>query len=118
MSVLEMHTVEVVDGSNIQNSDRVVLGILNNVANLAGFGAGNPVTTAVSFPTLTPLPPNYSVKITPSQACLVSVTNKTWNGFNVTLTSAKRRHVGGRNVRRDGHRLDFGYTKLRPSLLP
>ena len=63
-----------------------MLGILNNVANLAGFGAGNPVTTAVSFPTLTPLPPNYSVKITPSQACLVSVTNKTWNGFNVTLT--------------------------------
>ena len=44
------------------------------------------MTTAVSFPTLTPLPPNYSVKITPSQACLVSVTNKTWNGFNVTLT--------------------------------
>ena len=38
MSALEMHTVEVVDGSNIQNSDRVVLGILNNVANLAGFG--------------------------------------------------------------------------------
>jgi hypothetical protein len=64
-----------------------------NVANASG-GTGAAVTTAVSFtdqfgnPTL---PGDagqgrYTVTVTPSQACFVSVTGKTSSGFNVVLT--------------------------------
>jgi hypothetical protein len=58
---LEIHTIENIDGGLVQNSDRIVLGILNNFAKLVGGSAGAAVTTAVSFSPLTSLPPSYAV---------------------------------------------------------
>jgi len=83
---IEIHTVEVIDGSDIRNFDRVVLAVLNAVPNAASSGGG-PVSTAVAFP-FYQFPAGYSVKVTPSQACMTSVTAKTSNGFNVVLTPA------------------------------
>jgi hypothetical protein len=82
-----IHTVEVVDGSVTQWSDRVILGIQLAVANAAGSGSGASVTTTVTFPSATGgLPPNFAVLVSPNQACAWSVTNKTWQGFDVVLT--------------------------------
>lgn len=81
----DIHTVEVVDGSNNTFPDKVVVAILSGVANLAGGGAGTAVTTAVAFVNQE-LPPTYNVQVTPNQAAMASVTAKTANGFNVTLT--------------------------------
>lgn len=66
---------------------------LPNVANAAGSGAGAAVTTAITV-TAPPQGPgnglpangNYTVAVTPSQACFVSITGKTTTGFNVVLT--------------------------------
>jgi hypothetical protein len=79
----DMHTVEVPDGSNINDYSKVILGSQLGIANAAGGTAGASVTTAVTFGGL---PPTYMVHVTPSQACFVSVTNKTAFGFNVVLT--------------------------------
>lgn len=78
-----VHTVEVPDGGIINNFDRVIIGGQIGIANAAGGGAGESVTAAVTFPSL---PPNYAVLVSPSQACAWSITDKTWTGFNVTLT--------------------------------
>jgi hypothetical protein len=56
-----------------------------DVANAAGSGNGVAVTTPISFPNQAPAP-DYSVHVTPSQPCFVSVTGKTSSGFNVVLT--------------------------------
>jgi hypothetical protein len=61
-----------------------------NVPNPAGSGS-SPVTVSMSFVDqfgVGQLPQNgaYSVHISPSQACFVSITNKTATGFNVVLT--------------------------------
>jgi hypothetical protein len=83
-----MKVVEVQDGSNNLWTDRVLVGIQVGVANEAGSGSDS-VTVAVGFENL---PCNasgvgtYGVLVTPSQACAVSVSDKTWEGFNVTLT--------------------------------
>ena len=79
-----IHTVEVPDGGILNNFDRVIIGGQIGLANLAGGGAGQSVTTAVSFPG--GLPPNYCALVSPSQACTWSISNKAWNGFNVVLT--------------------------------
>jgi hypothetical protein len=78
-----IHTVEAPDGGILNYFDRIVIGGQLGIANAAGGGAGESVTTPVSFPSL---PPNYAVIVTPSQAAAVSVTDKSWTGFNVTLT--------------------------------
>jgi len=79
----DMHTVEVSDGSNINNYDRIIFGSQLAVPSAAGSGAGSPVSTSVTFGGL---PPTYVVHVTPSQACFVSVSNKTVSGFTVVLT--------------------------------
>ena len=79
-----IHTVEIPDGGIINNFDRVVIGGQIGIANAAGGGAGESVTTAVTFPG--GLPPNQAVLVSPSQPCAWSITNKTWQGFNVVLT--------------------------------
>ena len=71
------------------NKDQIVLGMQHDVANAAGSGAGSAVTTPVAFNDLlgnSELPTNYTVLITPSQACMASATNKTSSGFDVVLT--------------------------------
>jgi hypothetical protein len=78
----DLHTVECPDGFPPARSDRIILA-QQTVANASGV-AGAAVTTAVAVPGGLPTP--YSVIVTPSQACFVSVTSKTSNGFNVTLT--------------------------------
>lgn len=80
----DLHTVEVVDGSTLQNPDRLIVAAMYAVANVAGGSAGAAVTTAVAF--ASELPTAYGVQVTPSQACAVSVTSKTSTGFNVVLT--------------------------------
>jgi len=72
------------------NSQKHFTAVLNGLAN-AGGSTGAAVTTAVSFVHAqygTPLlpPAGYSVSVTPSQPCFVSVTAKTSSGFNVVLT--------------------------------
>jgi hypothetical protein len=78
--------IEVADGSNLAQQDRVIVAAQNNVANASG-AAGAAVTTAVSFPKGN-LPGNYTVQINPGQACFAHVTqgSKTSTGFNVVLT--------------------------------
>ena len=79
-------------GINIIASNQAqptVVGALAGVANAAGGGAGEAVTTAVSFTDTYgngQLPAAYAVAVTPSQACAWSVTGKTTSGFTVTLT--------------------------------
>ena len=62
----------------------------SNIPNAAGSGS-SPVSVSVSFTDpygVGTLPANgaYSVTVTASQACAVSVTNKSTTGFTVTLT--------------------------------
>jgi predicted cobalt transporter CbtA len=80
----EIHDLSVVEGSQLQNQDKVVLAVQYGVAN-GSAGTGVAVTVAVSFLN-SELPANYAVHVTPSQPCWVSVTSKTANGFNVVLT--------------------------------
>lgn len=73
-----------------ENRDRIVVGFQHDLANAAGSDLGVPVTTAVEFTDrdlgVGILPAVYAVLVTPSQACMVSVTGKTTSGFSVTLT--------------------------------
>lgn len=80
-----VHTVEVPDGFQLAQPDRILIGNLPNQANVAGGGAGAAVTTAF---TGLKLPAAYSVHVDANQACAVSITNKTQSGFNVVLTPA------------------------------
>ena len=82
---IPVHVVDCLDGSQFLFTDKVIAGLQLGVANVAGGSNGAAVTTAVSFPAGS-LPPNYLVHVTPSQAAMVSVTNKTSSGFNVVLT--------------------------------
>ena len=58
------HTIELADGSNPNQSDKLVGGLLLSVANASGSGS---VTTAVSFPAGS-LPANYAVFVDAGQA--------------------------------------------------
>jgi hypothetical protein len=70
------------------------LAAIAGVANPAGSGAGASVTVAVTFTDQFgngqlpqgSTPQSYSVHVTPSQPCFVTVSNKTTTGFTVTLT--------------------------------
>jgi hypothetical protein len=65
------------------------------VPNAAGSGAGQPITVVISSFVdqynngLLPIgngSQDYSVQVTPSQPCAVSISGKTTSGFTVTLT--------------------------------
>ncbi len=71
-------------------AQKTTLAALAGVPNAAGSGAGTAVTVTISsfvdqYGT-GQLPAAYSVQVTPSQACAVSITSKTSSGFNVVLT--------------------------------
>lgn len=85
-----IHTVEIVDNSDIQNKDRIVAGVKLSVSNAAGSGAGNPVTTTITLPSTANLPSNYSVLVNPGQKCAWHIpdNSKTNNSFDVVLTPA------------------------------
>lgn len=83
---LTKHTIEAPDGAAGADSDRAILGVLSNIANAAGSGAGASVTTAVALPSTANLPANYAVVVNPGQAATAYVSGKTATGFNVTLT--------------------------------
>jgi len=78
----DLHTVEVKDGSDLNDSDRLGLYMLSGVATAAGGGAGTAVTTAVSVS----LPATYHVFATSNLAVTINVTSKTQSGFNVVIT--------------------------------
>jgi len=78
----DFHTVSAPDGAKPQLNDRIVLGSLIGVANVAGSGAGQPVSTVVSG---LKLPPNYAVTVNPGQDATSFVTGKTQTGFTVTM---------------------------------
>jgi hypothetical protein len=73
------------------NGYTATVACLRNIPNAAGSGTAA-VTTVIDNLTDTfgvgQLDPTgaYSVQVTPNQACLVSVTNKTASGFTVVLT--------------------------------
>jgi hypothetical protein len=77
------HTIELADGSNPNQSDKLVGGLLLSVANASGSGS---VTTAVSFPAGS-LRANYAVFVDAGQAVTAYVTGKTSSGFNVVLAA-------------------------------
>jgi hypothetical protein len=83
---LPIHTLELIDGSSPLNADRLLVGIKTQLANAAGGGADQIVTTTVTFGT-GKLPPValYGVNITPDQNCTHWVNNRTTAGFDVVL---------------------------------
>lgn len=88
---IDIHVTELVDGSKQTRTDRLMVGVQFNVANVSGGAVNVAVTTAVTFYAGSlPVDANgngqYGVEVTPSQACFVSVTSKTGSGFNVVLT--------------------------------
>jgi hypothetical protein len=82
---IDIHTVEMVDGSNQARTDRLIAGVQLSVANAAG-STGAPVTTAVAFPAGA-LPASYAVFVDAGQpGVFASVSSKTSSSFNVVLT--------------------------------
>jgi len=80
---IDQHTIHALDGSSSTFTDRTIVGFKAGVANLIGGGAGQTVTTAVTF--AEGLPATYAVVVTPNQAAAAWVTGKTSAGFNVNL---------------------------------
>jgi len=78
MSV-QKHTIQTLDGSSPNFSDRVIVGQQFNVAVTNGV---NP-TVAVVF--TEGLPPNYGVYVMSNQSMFAYVTAKTSTGFTVNL---------------------------------
>jgi len=79
-----IHTIKVPDGAVPQFEDRVVVGMLANVANPAGSGAGAAVTVPLSG--FDDLPANYAVIVNPGQDATWFASGKSATGFSVTLT--------------------------------
>src|ERR1039457_7087655 len=79
-----IHTLKRIDGSAAALSDQVVIGVLPQVSNTAGVGAGNSVSTVVTFSK--ELPANYGVFITTNQNADAYVTSRTATGFTVVLS--------------------------------
>lgn len=80
---IDKHTIQVLDGGLGTFTDRSIVGAQAGVANVIGGGAGQTVTTAVTF--AEGLPASYAVFVTANQAALAWVTGKTAAGFNVNL---------------------------------
>ncbi len=83
----DIRTVEIIDGSQQNRSDRLGVALQLQVANAVGSGAGAAVTVAIAFPATANLPANYGVFIDPGQDAVwyVSQSSKTATGFTVTL---------------------------------
>ena len=80
---LDIHTIDVVPGSNpTAQPDRVLFALLEGVPTVAGGSAGAAVVTAIAG---LQLPANYAVQVTPNQDATAFVSGKTNTGFNVTL---------------------------------
>ena len=80
---LDIHTIDVVPGSNpTAQPDRVLFALLEGVATVAGGSAGAAVVTAIAG---LQLPASYAVQVTPNQDATAFVSGKTNTGFNVTL---------------------------------
>ncbi|MBI1214116.1 MAG: hypothetical protein GC190_21850 [Alphaproteobacteria bacterium] len=81
---LPIHIMELIEGSTPLNSDRLFVGVQNQVANVAGGGADVVVSTAVAF-TAGKLPPTdkYGVFISPDQNCTWWISARTTTGFTV-----------------------------------
>lgn len=80
---IDLHTVSLIPGTQLIQSDRVLLGQLLGVANAAGESAGAAVAVPVSF--ADSLPPNYFVDVCPSADVTWYITAKTSSGFTVNL---------------------------------
>lgn len=97
--MLPIHTLEVQDGSNLANSDRLLVSLKMAVANLIGGGAGQVVTVAVTFPQ--PMPANYAVFADPGQDAVCFVTARTSLGFTLNINprlAANTLAVGTTNI--------------------
>jgi hypothetical protein len=82
---LQIHDIEVADGSTFQNQDRLVIAQQFNVANPVG-AAGSTVTVSITFGVDSLPATGYAVLVEPNQNCFSWVINKTVNGFNVLLS--------------------------------
>ena len=81
---IEHHTLEVPDGFTPSRTDRMILGVLEGVANGSGAN-GATVSVAVSLPAGANLPANFAVLVNPGQGVGWYVNNKTSSGFTVNL---------------------------------
>jgi hypothetical protein len=81
--MLAIHTLEVLDGSSMQQNDCILFGNFPDVATVAGSGAGAAVTKAFAFSK--PIKASYTVQVTANQDAVPYVTSKTTTGFTVTL---------------------------------
>ncbi len=77
------HSIKALDGAAPADSASMVVGIYNNVANVAAAAAGDSVTVALTL--AGELPASYGLQVTPSQPCAVSVA-KSGNTATITLT--------------------------------
>ncbi len=80
---LDLHTLSLIKGTSLAQSDRLLFGQQLGIANAAGSGAGAAVTVAVAF--AGELPPKYNVSVDPGQDATWYITGKTNTGFNVVL---------------------------------
>ena len=82
---VDVHTIEVGDGSTFSTPDRVKVRRLAGITNASGGSNGTAVTTAVTVSPVD-LPTDYSVFVdTKGNNCWAYVTSKTAAGFNVVL---------------------------------
>jgi len=81
---IDKHTIQVLDGGLGAFTDRSIVGAQTGIATAVGGGAGQAVTTAITF--AEPLPASYAVFATSNLAVTVNVTSKTNAGFNVVIT--------------------------------
>jgi hypothetical protein len=83
---IDMHTIEIVDGSTpLNRTDRLQLAHLPQVANAAGGSAGATVTVVIGSLVL---PSVYAVHVTPGSGVIASVlqNSKSNSGFSIVLT--------------------------------
>lgn len=78
------HRTSVLDSSTVSAfQDKIIVGQQLGVANVIGGGAGQTVSTLVTF--TEPLPANYAVLVQPGQAAVWWISAKTTFGFTVNL---------------------------------
>lgn len=78
----DLHTVAIIDGSTLLREDRLVVGLIPQLAHGVGGGAG----AAVAIPvTGLQLPPTFGVELTPSQDATCWVSARTQTGFTVNI---------------------------------
>jgi hypothetical protein len=82
MSIVKNHIAQL-DGSAAAYTDRLIIGTLIGVANVAGSGAGASVSTVVTF--AEPLPASFGVSLGMHQDAVGYITTITTFGFTVVL---------------------------------